>query len=116
MSSLARACGGATLIALAAVSTPCFPGPVNALDGEWTGAIDNSIQVVVRIVDNKAVKYCIQHTPIDIKFSHEAGDAIVFGDPANYVFKLERTGDATLTAKYRDRDGFSKLALNRVQG
>jgi hypothetical protein len=89
---------------------------VSPFDGVWTGAIDNSIRVEVRIVDDKAVAYSVKNTPIDIKFSRESGDAIVFGDPDNYVFKLQRSGDATLTARYRDRDGFSRIALSRAQG
>jgi len=93
-SSLARV--GATLLALAAFSTPSFAGSVSPFDGVWTGAIDNSIRVEVRIVDDKAVAYSVKNTPIDIKFSRESGDAIVFGDPDNYVFKLQRSGAAIL--------------------
>jgi hypothetical protein len=86
-----------------------------SMDGVWSGRINDSVKVVVRIVDDTAVAYSIKNTPIDIKFSKKSDNSLTFGDPENYIFKLKPAGAATLTAKYRDRDGFSRMSLSRDQ-
>ena len=116
MTHLARAFASAAVLAFTSVSTPALAGPVNAWDGVWKGKADDAISVVVRIADGKAVAYYVKDTRIDIKFSHVANDVIEFGDPDHYIFKLKLTGDSRMLAKYRDRDGWSRLKLDRAQG
>ena len=52
--------------------------------------------------------------PVPVKFSDIKNDALIFGDPDNYSFKLTRTGDGAAIGRYHGRRGYSKALLRRT--
>jgi hypothetical protein len=89
--------------------------PVNVWDGTWTGMLDDQVAISIRIANDKAVSYEIKSTPIGIKFSKLSGNSVQFGDPDHYSMQLKRTGDATATASYHGRHGYSVTNLTLTQ-
>src|SRR5271154_2616011 len=92
-----------------------YAAPVNVLDGTWTGMLDDQVAISIRIANDKAVSYEIKGTPIGIKFSKISDNSVQFGDPQHYSIQLRRTGDATATASYNGRHGYSLTNLTRTQ-
>ncbi|MGD0723311.1 MAG: hypothetical protein ABR970_19925 [Roseiarcus sp.] len=115
MTLLIRLAGLASGAWFVAISASALAAPLNPWDGVWSGNVAKTVPIEVHILDGKVVGYSVEGTPISVKFSDATADAIVFGDRDHYVVKLKAAGAAGLIAKYRDRDGFSRVALNRVE-
>jgi hypothetical protein len=98
-----------------AAITLSYAASANVWDGIWSGMLDDSVSVSIGIADDKAVSYEIKGTPIGIKFSKMSNNSLEFGDPRHYNIQLKRTGEATATASYYGRHGYSVINLTRTQ-
>jgi hypothetical protein len=92
-----------------------YAAPLDVWDGTWTGMLDDRVSIAIRIANDKAVSYQIKGAPIGIKFSKISDDSVQFGDPDHYSVQLKRTGDATATASYYGRHGYSVINLIRAR-
>ena len=99
---------------LALPSRPSFAMNPPSWDGHWSGKLDNAYPVSIDIEGNKAVGYKFMGAPVPVKFSDIKNDALIFGDPDNYSFKLTRTGDGAAIGRYHGRRGYSKALLRRT--
>jgi hypothetical protein len=104
------------IAALGAAATPSsYAAPANTWDGVWTGMLDDQVSISIHIANDKPLNYEIKGTPIGITFSKDLGKSLQFGDTDHYRIELKRTGDATATASYFGRHGYSITNLTRTK-
>jgi hypothetical protein len=104
------------VVGLGASATPSsYAAPANTWDGIWTGMLDDQVSISIRIADNKPLNYAIKGTPIGITFSKASATSLEFGDTHHYRIDLKRTGDATATASYFGRHGYSITKMTRTK-
>jgi hypothetical protein len=99
----------------AAAAPSSYAAPANSWDGIWTGMLDDQVSISIRVANNKPLNYAIKGTPIGITFSKVSGTSLEFGDTDHYRIDLKRTGDATATASYFGRHGYSITKLTRTK-
>jgi hypothetical protein len=84
-----------------------------AWDGVWTGSLGNVSKISVTIANDKVVNYLFRGAPMKIVYAKVAPSKVSFGDPNHYEMTLLKTGDATASAGYNGRLGYSAAALTR---
>ena len=103
------------VVGLGAAATPSsYAAPANTWNGIWTGMLDDQVAITIRIANDK-LNYAIKGTPIGITFSKVSGTSLEFGDTDHYRIDLKRTGDATATASYFGRHGYSITKMTRTK-
>jgi hypothetical protein len=101
----------ALTVSVALPLSPSLAMNAPSWDGHWSGKLDNTYAVSIDVAGNRAVGYAFMGAPVAVKFSNVKNDALIFGDPDNYSFKLTRTGGATAIGSYHGRRGTSKVVL-----
>jgi len=103
--------------ALLAVLLPqanCLAASNQSWNGTWSGMLNNKEPVSVTIVGGKVVAYNIRGgEPFPIGFNRVTVSTVSFGDNANYVVRIRRTGGKSALGTARSPMGDGSASLTR---
>ena len=82
-------------------------------DGTWNGTLgkNHPWRISVSIANGKVVGFTEKGVSFDIRFAKVTPTSIVFGDKANYIVTVTKTGNATASADVHGRRDFGTASL-----